>query len=80
VAFLGVDVIDTPDAGLEMVEQTGVTYPNGRDPRGEVMGAFGGTALPRTVLIDAEGNVAAIHSGALTATELKDLLSESGLL
>jgi peroxiredoxin len=80
VAFLGVDVTDTADAGRKMVEQTGVTYPNGRDPRGEVMAAFGGTALPRTVLIDAEGNVAAMHSGALTATELKDLLSESGLL
>lgn len=80
VAFLGVDVTDTPEAGRKMVEQTGVTYPNGRDPRGEVIGAFGGIALPRTVLIDAEGNVAAIHSGALSATELKDLLSESGLL
>lgn len=80
VAFLGVDVVDTPDAGTKMVEQTGVTYPNGRDPRAEVMAAFGGIALPRTVLIDAAGNVAALHSGALSATELKDLLSESGLL
>lgn len=80
VAFLGVDVTDTVDAGRRMVEQTGVTYPNGRDPRGEVIGAFDGIALPRTVLIDAEGNVAVMHSGALTATELKDLLAESGLL
>lgn len=80
VAFLGVDLTDTPEAGARMVEQTGVTYPNGRDPRAEVMAAFGGTTLPRTVLIDAEGKVAAIHSGALSATELKDLLTESGLL
>lgn len=80
VAFLGVDVTDTVEAGEKMVDQTGVTYPNGRDPAAEVMGAFGGTALPRTVLIDAAGNVAATHSGALTATELKDALAESGLL
>lgn len=80
VAFLGVDVTDSLDAGRRMVEQTGVTYPNGRDPRAEVTAAFGGTALPRTVLIDSEGNVAAIYGGALTATELKDSLTESGLL
>lgn len=80
VAFLGVDVTDTAEAGAKMVEQTGVTYPNGRDPQGEVTAAFGGTALPRTVLIDADGNVAAIHNGALSAAELKDSLAESGLL
>ncbi len=80
VGFLGVDVTDTAEAGQKMVEQTGVTYPNGRDPRAEVMSSFGGIALPRTVLIDADGNVAAVHSGAMTADELKDSLSKSNLL
>lgn len=80
VGFLGVDVTDTPEAGRRMVEQTGVSYPNGRDPRAEVMAAFGGTALPRTVLVDPDGTVVALHSGALSAQELEDSLSESGLL
>ncbi len=52
VAFLGVDVTDTEQAGAEMVRSTGVTYPNARDPKAEIMGSYGGIALPRTVLVD----------------------------
>lgn len=80
VAFLGIDVTDTVEAGEEMVEQTGVTYPNGRDPRGEVMGLFGGIALPRTVLLDADGVVVEVHNGEITASELTDSLDSNGLI
>lgn len=79
VRVLGIDVTDTEAAGLEMVERTGVTYRNARDPQGEIMAAFGGTALPRTVLLDAEGRVLAAHSGALTGAELRSLLAENGI-
>jgi cytochrome c biogenesis protein CcmG, thiol:disulfide interchange protein DsbE len=80
VAFLGVDVVDTEEAGSKMVQRTGVTYPNGRDPRGETLSAFGGTALPRTVLLDAEGTVAAVHNGPMTAEELTAALEDAGLV
>lgn len=77
--FLGIDVIDTVESGDEMVERTGVTYPNGRDPDGSVMAAFGGTALPRTVVVDAQGTVVSIHSGAMTYEELETSLREAGV-
>jgi thiol-disulfide isomerase/thioredoxin len=80
VTFVGVDVTDTEEAGKKMVERTGVTYRNARDPRSEIFATFGGIALPRTVLIDADGTVAATHSGELTADELRSLLDENGLL
>lgn len=80
VAVLGVDVTDTEAAGKEMVARTGVTYPNGRDPGAEILAAFGGTALPRTVFLDAEGTVVDVHNGALTSAEVDDVLSEHGLL
>ncbi|MEZ5239601.1 MAG: TlpA disulfide reductase family protein [Microthrixaceae bacterium] len=80
VAFLGVDVTDTVEAGTEMVERTGVTYPNARDPRAEAMAAFGGVALPRTVILDADGVVVEAHSGAMTAEELTGALQGAGLL
>jgi cytochrome c biogenesis protein CcmG/thiol:disulfide interchange protein DsbE len=79
VDFLGVDVTDTEDAGVKMVEQTGVTYPNARDPQAEILAAFGGIALPRTVLIDAEGVVVDIHNGPLDAEELTTALREAGM-
>lgn len=80
VTFLGVDVIDTVEAGNEMVARTGVTYRNARDPRGEIFAAFGGIALPRTVLIDGDGTIVATHSGELTAGELREFLDDNGLL
>ena len=80
VTILGVDVTDTEDAGNEMVAKTGVQYRNARDPRAEIFAVFGGIALPRTVLIGADGVVLATHSGELTAEELTDLLTEHDLV
>jgi thiol-disulfide isomerase/thioredoxin len=79
VAFVGVDVSDTEEAGTAMVERTGVSYPNARDPRGELLAAFGGVALPYTVVLDSGGTIVAEHSGALTEAELRALLHEHGL-
>ena len=80
VRFIGIDVADTEQAGRDMVEKTGVTYPNARDPRAEIFAAYGGIALPRTVLIGGDGTVLATHSGELTAQELTDLLAEHDLV
>ena len=72
--------IITREFGREMVERTGVTYPNARDPRSEIFTVFGGIALPRTVLIAADGTVADTHSGELDAEELTELLRSNGLI
>ena len=80
VAVVGVDVTDTEAAGRQMVAKTGVTYPNGRDPGADVFAAFSGTALPRTVFIDADGTIVAVHNGALTASEINTILSDHDLV
>ena len=80
VAVVGVDVTDTEAAGREMVATTGVTYPNGRDPGADIFAAFGGTALPRTVFIDADGTIVDVHNGALTEDEVESILRDAGLL
>jgi thiol-disulfide isomerase/thioredoxin len=80
VQFLGIDVTDSVETGQKMVERTGVTYPNARDPRAEIMGALGGTALPRTMLVSADRVVLATHNGAITAEDLTEMIDESGML
>jgi peroxiredoxin len=80
VAVVGVDVIDTEADAKEMVATTGVTYPSGRDPQGEIFAVFGGTALPRTVFIDADGTVVEVHNGALTSEEIESTMRDHGLL
>ena len=76
VAFLGLAVADRTDDALALVDQTGVTYPTAEDKDASVISVLGGTVLPTTVLLDADGNIVSRHAGELTADELRTLLAE----
>jgi len=76
VAFLGLAVGDRTDDAVEMVEQTGVTYPTAEDKDASVITLLDGVILPTTVLLGADGEVVARHGGELTADELRTLLAD----
>jgi len=76
VAFLGLAVNDRPEDAQALVAQTGVTYPTAQDPDNSVINVLGGTVLPTTVLLDADGQVVATRSGELSADELRALLAD----
>lgn len=76
VKFVGIDVSEPVEAGQRIVDQTGVTYKIGRDPTGKIMRQLGGVAMPTTVFITADGKVAAIHSGQLSAARLEQTINE----
>lgn len=80
VEFLGINVADRVEDGVEMAESTGVTYRNARDPRSEIFSTFNGIALPRTVLIGADGIVLGTHTGELTETEFREFLTKHDAL
>ena len=80
ITVVGVDVTDSEASGNEMVDKTGVTYRNARDPRAEIFAVYGGIALPRTVVIGGDGVVLDTHSGELTAESLTELLAEHDLV
>ena len=46
LGFLGLQVSERAEFGLRMIEQTGITYPTGRDSSAEVFRAFGGVGPP----------------------------------
>lgn len=72
VAFLGLAMQETDEtAARDLIEETGVTYPLGKDPDGSIFNSFGGFAMPTTVFIDQLGNVASTHPGALFADDLE---------
>ena len=70
VAFLGLNVQDSATKGEELIADTGITYDVGRDPDGSLLASFGGVAMPTTVLVDADGTIVRVLSGATTADEL----------
>lgn len=77
VHFLGMDTQETAAEGRKLVEKTGITYPVGLDPDGAMFTAFGGLGMPTTVLLRADGTIAEVHSGALTAEKLRAMIDKA---
>jgi thiol-disulfide isomerase/thioredoxin len=76
VGFLGLAMQDTRDAAAELVELTGVTYPWGLDPAGEIFALLEGFAMPTTVYVAADGDIVGTDSGAIDESQLRDRLSD----
>jgi thiol-disulfide isomerase/thioredoxin len=70
VAFVGFAVHDRASAAKDLVHRTGVTYDIGTDPKDKLIKAFGGLAMPTTVLLRPDGTLADTHVGAITAADL----------
>lgn len=76
VAFVGLNVMDTPAKGAELKERTGITYDVYRDPRGNLLAQFGGVAMPTTAFIDADGNLVITQSKVFSAKELRKTIEK----
>ncbi len=76
VTFVGLNLQEPPEAGLAVIEQTGITYDVARDPDGSLFTAFEALGMPTTVFIDADGKVARVWSGQLSGQALTDLIEE----
>ena len=73
VVFLGVNIEDREPNALAHVREFDVPYPHLYDPENVFASRFGGVGprtIPTTVLVDAEGRVAARVFGLTTTTEL----------
>ena len=80
VEFIGLAVQDRTADATRIVEETGITYRWARDGKGDVASAAQVTQMPATMFIDADGEVVSVHSGALDADELRELIeSELGV-
>ncbi|WP_374454639.1 TlpA family protein disulfide reductase [Nocardioides sp.] len=74
VTFLGVNIRDSSaEKGLAFVRNFDVTYPSIYSPDGSALLAFAGTlnprSIPSTVVLDAEGRVAASVQGRIPTTQ-----------
>jgi len=78
VSFLGIDVKDDRQLAAAFYADNGIEYPSLFDPRGEVALTFRGfpaNAVPSTILLDAQGRVAAVYTAAVAGDDLRSALS-----
>jgi peroxiredoxin len=85
VAFLGLNVKEPDEQfGQAFVDSRGIEFPSLYDPAGEVALAFRdypATAIPSTIVLDRQGRVAAVYTGAVSQDDLRaviDLLLGEG--
>ena len=80
VQFLGLNVKETNEQfALAFVDRFGIEFPSLYDPRGEVALAFRGypaNAIPSTIVLDAEGRVAAVYTGTVSKADLRSVVDE----
>lgn len=74
VAFVGVNHQDGRASGLEFLQQTGVRYPSGFDPKGDVAASYGLLGMPTTVFVSAEGKLLERRTGEISRKELEQTI------
>jgi thiol-disulfide isomerase/thioredoxin len=78
VGVLGIDYLDTqPGQALELVKQSGVTYPLVADPAGRLRAGFKIRGLPGVVLVDKDGKVTDVEFRVIESyAELRGLVKQ----
>jgi thiol-disulfide isomerase/thioredoxin len=80
VRFVGVDIRDQPDSALAFMQAFRVGYPSLNDPDDEIALAFRSTvppaAIPTTLIIDRQGQIAARIVGESNYDQLAALIAE----
>ena len=76
VTIVGVDHQDTEAPALAFIEEFGITYPNGPDPRSRIAKAYGIQGVPETFVITHEGEIAKVFIGSPAEDQLTVVLEE----
>ncbi|MDR7563643.1 MAG: TlpA disulfide reductase family protein [Armatimonadota bacterium] len=74
IVFVGVNVWDSEQAARAFLRTYGVRYPNGPDPRGQILVDFGVTGIPETYVVDRAGLLVGRWIGPITGEDLIKLL------
>jgi cytochrome c biogenesis protein CcmG, thiol:disulfide interchange protein DsbE len=76
VAFVGVNVWDSPDKARAFLEQYGISYANGTDAAGSAAVDYGLTGLPETYFVDRDGQMVRKFIGPLNERTLRTVVEE----
>ncbi len=76
VTFVGVNIQDSRDKAVELLAETGVQWVSVENEDGSLWAELGGLAMPFTVFISADGEIADKHNGPLNESLLMDRIEE----
>ena len=76
VRFVGVSVDYDETTWKSLVAESGITFETVFEPRQDLLRAVGGKGMPTTILVDAEGHLVHVHTGALDESTLLRLIDQ----
>ena len=74
VAFVGVNIWDTPAAAAAFLDEFGVGYPTGPDAAGAIILNYGVRGIPEKFFIDANGRIRHKYVGPMPEERLRATL------
>lgn len=76
VRFLGLNTQDDREAALEFIDEFGIPYASGLDPKGSVARHLRILGLPATLFYKPGGELALVHQGEIRAPDLDEKIAE----
>lgn len=77
IRFVGVNVGEDADQAIAFLDELDVTYDQFLDPEGYVVTELEATAMPVTIVIDADGGITTRHLGPLDRDGLNTAIDEA---
>ena len=77
VRFVGINVGEDPDVAAEFLTEVGATYDQYSDSEGFVVTELETTAMPVTIVIDADGEVTERRLGPMDEDDLDEAIDEA---
>jgi thiol-disulfide isomerase/thioredoxin len=77
VRFVGINVGEDADRAAAFLDDVGATYDQFLDSDGYVVTELETTAMPVTIVLDADGRVATRHLGPMDQSDLGDAIDEA---
>jgi cytochrome c biogenesis protein CcmG/thiol:disulfide interchange protein DsbE len=74
LAFLGVNHQDGRGPALDFLQETGLHYPSGFDPKGDVAASYGLLGMPTTVFVSPDGKLLERRTGEISRKELEETI------
>lgn len=77
VTFVGINVGEDADRARVFVDEVGATYDQYLDPDGYAVTELNTSAMPVTIVIDADGFIATRHLGPMDQDDLNDAIDRA---
>ena len=77
IRFVGLNFGESAEQAAPFIEQVGATYDQYLDELGYATTALDASAMPTTIVVDADGNIATRHIGQMSMADLNSAIDEA---